>query len=269
MRLFLHGFVCSSPHFPEWLNISQHTGLMVATQPCHLCNSYLVWAGEIVEFLLLHQGLLWTEPWGFDKGHQSPRSPPKDKKPFSAGVQTAAGLQCGCSTSVAKGGEVYPCPPNPFWIYDLPLKASLSTREILTLLVQLYVFLKAKIRRFFLHLGKEMLPIWMLWNAAWKIHGFESSIARILSCLFQWHFHRQQLQHWPYWFTRQILSPGSFPWKLPFFLPLFRLTLIKNAGFCFVTVLRETCSGDIKVSSVPLEKGPCKWLASGAWWQCK
>lgn len=108
MSLFLHGFLCSSSHFPEWLNVSQHMGLMVATQPCDLCNSYLVWAGERVELLLLHQGLLWTEPWGFDKPHQSPSSPPKDKKPFSAGVQIAAGLQCGCPTPVAKGGEVNP-----------------------------------------------------------------------------------------------------------------------------------------------------------------
>lgn len=75
-----------------------------------------------MEFLLFTKGYFKLSPEGltgdwFDK----------DKKPF--GVQTAAGLQCGCPSSVAKGGEVYPCPPSPFWIYDLPLKAGLSTHE--------------------------------------------------------------------------------------------------------------------------------------------
>lgn len=68
-------------------------------------------------------------------------------------------LQCWSANSswlaVAKGGEVYPCPPSPFWIYDLPLKASLSTCETFTLFVQLCVFLKTKIRRSFLILGKR------------------------------------------------------------------------------------------------------------------
>lgn len=217
MSLFLHGFLCSSTHFPEWLNISQHTALMVATQPCDLCNSSLVWAGEIVELLLLHQGLLWTEPWGFYRGHQSPSSPPKDKKPFSAGVQMPVGLQCGCPTSVTKRGGVCPCPPSPFWVYDLPLKGSLSTHEIFTLFVQLCVFLKTKIKRSFPISGKrcsqpgcyEML-LGKFTNLRTQLHGSSavcltgSRVTALTLLIHQTKFHS--------WFLslKTSFSPSSF-----------------------------------------------------------
>lgn len=218
MSLFLHEFLCSSPHFPEWFNISQHTGLMMATQPCSLCNSYLVGAVEIAGFLLLHQGLLWAEPWGFDGAINSP---PKNKEPFSAGVQIAAGLQCGWPCSVAKGGEVYPCPQNPFWIHDLPLKARVSTCKKF-MFVQLCVLLKTKTRRSFPILGKRCFQSGCREMLLEKF----TSLRAQLNCTDAQVFVSvalSELQHWPYWFIRQILSPGSFLWKLAFSLPLFSL----------------------------------------------
>lgn len=62
---FSTGFLCSSSKIPEWLNVSQRTGLMVATQPRDLCNPRVVQAAEIVVFILFHQGLLWAVPWEF------------------------------------------------------------------------------------------------------------------------------------------------------------------------------------------------------------
>lgn len=44
----MYELLCSNTQIPERFGVSQHMGLMVATQLCDLCNPHLVQAGELV-----------------------------------------------------------------------------------------------------------------------------------------------------------------------------------------------------------------------------
>lgn len=176
------------------------------------------------------------------------------------------GLQCGCPTSVTKRGGVCPCPPSPFWVYDLPLKASLSTHEIFTLFVQLCVFLKTKIKRSFPISGKrcsqpgccEML-LEKFTNLRTQLHGSSavcltgSRVTALTLLIHQAKFHSWFLSlktsFSPSCFQLEVIKikkfwvllchspPGNLQWEHTSFISTFRVGPLQVAGFwCVVTM---------------------------------